>query len=260
MKQIVERNIDAVVKDFPQRVVLITGATTGAALLVARHFIEHSAKVVISGNNIAEGLAAFTSLGMLDRGDIAFIPGNNGSRDDCRKIVVQAVQFFGRIDIVINFAQAKPERAVAGYSPSSPRDENLENSLAGRWIFEYAVPEMQKNKSGVAINIVMCDHQRGEDVNFSDKAAKLSCACLKNAIIFNMWPYLVCVQSISQNDLAREEIGELAKHQKELTSLFALNRRKTTTEAARAIYWSALLALHAGAGCILKGQTSRHAS
>lgn len=82
--------------------VLITGASSGIGLDVAKGFLETGANVALNARNSEKLAAVAQELG--DPSRIALVPGDIGQKETGEKIVHTAVERFGRADVLINNA------------------------------------------------------------------------------------------------------------------------------------------------------------
>ena len=83
------------------RVVLVTGSTTGIGEGIARRFVAEGAKVILHGRNAERGNALRDQLG---RGNAAFCQGDLGEPDIPERLAAEAMAAFGRIDGLVNNA------------------------------------------------------------------------------------------------------------------------------------------------------------
>src|SRR5947209_10360209 len=90
--------------DLKDKVVLITGASTGIGAAAARAFARLGSKIVIHYNAskhaaeaVRSDVAAMGTEGALVHGDVT-------RTDDIKRIVAESVHAFGRIDVLINNA------------------------------------------------------------------------------------------------------------------------------------------------------------
>ena len=79
------------------RVVLVTGSGSGIGEAVVRHFREHGHQVLAVDYN-AQGRASAEAVGAV------FFQADLTDGDACRAAVQEAIQRFGRVDILINNA------------------------------------------------------------------------------------------------------------------------------------------------------------
>lgn len=87
---------------FKDKVVIITGASSGIGLASARHFYALGARLALAArslNKMQEAMGAEYA-----SGNILFVRADVREENDCRSLVCQTVEKFGRIDILINNA------------------------------------------------------------------------------------------------------------------------------------------------------------
>ncbi|HUQ47361.1 MAG TPA: SDR family oxidoreductase [Gemmatimonadaceae bacterium] len=89
--------------DFRDNVVIITGASAGIGLEVARQLSAQGAKLVLAAREpvlLEAAAASCTGLGA----HVIAVPTDVGDSEQCRRLIDTAVQNFGRIDTLINNA------------------------------------------------------------------------------------------------------------------------------------------------------------
>ncbi len=85
------------------RVVLVTGASTGLGLLVARHAAKEGARLVLAARGEADLKAAEAELKGLGAQVLA-VPTDVADEGQVRNLVARAIERFGRVDILVNNA------------------------------------------------------------------------------------------------------------------------------------------------------------
>ncbi|MCP1471691.1 NAD(P)-dependent dehydrogenase (short-subunit alcohol dehydrogenase family) [Sphingobium sp. OAS761] len=129
---------------------IVTGGARGVAKGVATAFVKAGAKVLIVDREAELGAATEAELKALG-GDVVFMALDLADRAALPGIVDKALEAFGRIDIVVNAAQASRQKLVAETS-----DEDFEVSLdTGLWptfiLMRTAYPHLVETK-GCVIN------------------------------------------------------------------------------------------------------------
>jgi NAD(P)-dependent dehydrogenase (short-subunit alcohol dehydrogenase family) len=95
-------------KTFENKVVLITGGTSGIGRATAIAFAKEGAKVVVSGRRKAEGAETVT---MVEKagGEGLFVQADVSDEEQVKKLVETTVSHFGRLDIAFNNAGIEGE-------------------------------------------------------------------------------------------------------------------------------------------------------
>lgn len=134
---------------FKDKVIIITGASSGIGLATARLFAGMGAKLSLAARSI-DRLESLASELTDDRSRILCIRTDVSVEEDCRRLIEETVRRFGKIDILIN---------NAGISMRAPfLDVNLEvikklmnvNFWGTVYCTKYALPEILKTKGSIA--------------------------------------------------------------------------------------------------------------
>ena len=143
------------------RVAAITGGTRGIGRAIAEAFLAEGCKVVINGTNVDKGAQAVAEIGRPD--DVVFVQGNAKIREDCERVVDQAVQHFGRIDIMVNNAGGATNHApVAKLTDEALEDALKWNLWSTFWCSRKAVNYMIPQGWGRIINISSVEGKCGK--------------------------------------------------------------------------------------------------
>ncbi len=86
-----------------QKVIIITGASSGIGLACARKFSLHGYKVVLAARSL-DKLCAIQEQMLSYNPHVIAIKADVSVEEDCRKLIEETVKNFGRIDILINNA------------------------------------------------------------------------------------------------------------------------------------------------------------
>ena len=138
------------VQEIENKVVVITGGSSGLGAETARHLVRAGAKVVLGARRLDRLQALATELGL---GNESFVQTDVTDPAQVQALVARAVETYGRIDVLLN---------NAGVMPLSPLellrvdewnqtiDVNIKGVLYG---IGAALPHMKAQKSGQIINV-----------------------------------------------------------------------------------------------------------
>jgi NAD(P)-dependent dehydrogenase (short-subunit alcohol dehydrogenase family) len=136
------------------KVALITGAGSGIGRATALLFAKEGAKVVVSDVNEAPTLETVEQI-KADGGEAVPATGDVSRSIDAKRMVDEAIEKFGRLDIVVNSAGISARNALPeGSSPEEVWDRVMDVNLKGTYLVSWhAVPEMEKSGGGSIINL-----------------------------------------------------------------------------------------------------------
>ena len=141
--------------------VLITGASEGLGLEVAKTFLEKGSNVVLNSSNEKKLHNAVDVLNSPSR--IALVVGDIGKKETSEKMVNLAMERFGSVDVLVNNAGVFAPMPFLDVEEAS-LDKFLHVNLKGTYYAsQAAVSQMLKQDGGAIINIgtTMVDHAIG---------------------------------------------------------------------------------------------------
>ncbi len=144
MQQITEN------KAIENKVVVITGASSGLGAETARHLVRAGAKVVLGARRLDRLQALAAELGL---GPESIVQTDVTDAAQVRALVARAVDSHGRIDVLLNNAGVMPLSPLEMLRTSEWEqtiDVNIKGVLYG---IAAALPHMQAQKSGQIINV-----------------------------------------------------------------------------------------------------------
>ena len=136
---------------FQNKVVLITGATSGIGKTSALAFAKAGAKVVLSGRREAEGQAIVAEIKAAG-GEATFVKADVAVEADVAALVAKTVAAYGRIDIAFNNAGVELTGPIVDATEPDYRrvfDINVWGVLVS---MKHEIPVMLKQGGGVIIN------------------------------------------------------------------------------------------------------------
>lgn len=149
-------------QEFENKVVLVTGATSGIGAAAAAAFAREGAKVVVSGRRQAKGAAIVDGI-IAAGGDAYFIPADVSEEAQVEALIEQTIAHYGRLDVAFNNAGIEglmgarlDEQAQKDYREQF--DVNVGGVL---WAMKHELKAMQENGGGVIVNTASIFSQIG---------------------------------------------------------------------------------------------------
>ncbi|MEI7488517.1 MAG: SDR family oxidoreductase [Chryseobacterium sp.] len=134
-----------------KQTVIVTGASSGIGLEIARYFLNRGDNVVINSQTESKLQQVYNELGAGE--NLAMVAGSVADKAVGEKLAKTAIERFGSIDILVNNAgiyENKPFLEVT----EDYLDKFLNTNLKGTFFTTQSViPQMQQQKDGVIINI-----------------------------------------------------------------------------------------------------------
>lgn len=227
--------------DFKNKVVLITGGTSGIGLAAAELFSLAGARVALVGRSPERGQAATRYLGGKG-GQAEFFSGDVSLAADCAKVVRQTAEAFGGLDIVVNSAGEYLEKSIID-THEAEFDRMMDVHVKGTYfICKQAIPYLRQGGGGSIVNVSSDAGLRGNVLCTAYCAAKgavtnLTRALALETILYNIRVNCVCPGDVATPMLERQlaEMPDAAASLKEIQSLYPAGRIATADEVAKVI-------------------------
>ncbi|WDI39743.1 glucose 1-dehydrogenase [Bremerella sp. P1] len=136
---------------FQDKVVLITGGTSGIGEASAMLFARQGAKVVVAGRRDQLGSAVVDRIKSAG-GEAVFVKADVTSEDEVKALVTQTVEKYGRIDIAFNNAGVETTGMVTDFTVDDYRKVFDINVLGVFLSMKYEIEQMLKQGGGVIVN------------------------------------------------------------------------------------------------------------
>ncbi len=138
--------------NFSEKVVLISGGTSGIGLAAAEQFVRQGAAVMVAGRKAAKGEAAVSQLERLG-GRAAFVRADVRDESQVESLVAETLATFGRLDVVVNSAGVI-NRILLTELDQPDWDVILDTNLKGVFLVcKHALPPMIEQGRGAVINV-----------------------------------------------------------------------------------------------------------
>ncbi|MGB3243514.1 MAG: SDR family oxidoreductase [Sulfitobacter sp.] len=135
--------------DLTGKVALLTGASKGMGLAMAKAMAEHGATVVISARKQDALDAAAAEINALGKGKAFAVSCNVGHKDQLRALVDKTHTLAGPIDIVIGNAGVNPYYGKTSQIPDEAYEKTMAaNVQSNLWLAQMVAPDMVAKGSG----------------------------------------------------------------------------------------------------------------
>lgn len=212
--------------------VVITGASSGIGLDLARSFLAAGSRVLINGRDPEKLRLAVKALGDSER--IVSVAGHVGERSTARRIADTAVDAFGGVDVLINNA------GVFGVKPFlDSSEEDLDRFFAtnvkGTYLVSQAiVPAMIQAGGGAIINVgtVLVGQGMTSLPVSAAMASKGGVHALTVALAAELAPHKIRVNTLAPGIIRTPLAGDDADSMASIHPLGRIGEVEDTTSAA----------------------------
>ncbi|MGI4776170.1 MAG: 3-hydroxybutyrate dehydrogenase [Janthinobacterium lividum] len=136
------------------KIVVVTGSTSGIGLGIAKRFAQSQAYIVINGLIATESLKNIKAeLEILGAGRVFYSDADLAKPEQIKDMFDQIIEEFGTIDILINNAGIQFVSPLEDFPPEKWEAILRVNLIASFYTMKYTIPIMKKNKWGRIINI-----------------------------------------------------------------------------------------------------------
>lgn len=137
-----------------RKTAIITGSTSGIGLAIAERFAADGFAVVINSySDSEEDHAIARDLAARHDADVAYVQADMSKSDQCRRLVTEAAERFGGVDVLVNNAGIQHVAPIEDF-PTAKWDAIIAINLSSAFhTIAAAVPLMKKAGSGRIINV-----------------------------------------------------------------------------------------------------------
>ena len=133
------------------KVAIVTGASRGIGEAIARTFAAHGAKVVVASRKLESISAVAESIGT----NAVAVAAHTGREDECKRLVSEAVERLGKVDILVNNAATNPYFGPMMDIDEKAWDKTFEVNTKGYfWMIREVVQHLRSREApGAIINV-----------------------------------------------------------------------------------------------------------
>ncbi|WP_321969192.1 SDR family NAD(P)-dependent oxidoreductase [Paraburkholderia tropica] len=184
---------------------LVTGASRGMGLAIARALGQSGASVIIASNDTAEGEAQADALRKADEIDAGFVFVNAGERASVEGMWREALQARGRLDIVVCNAGIAPHMGPLASANDDQWAATMNVNLHGAvWLTNLAAPAMAGHGGGSIILTSSIAGVRGNKAIGVYGISKAALASLARNLAVEWGPQNVRINAISPGMIETE--------------------------------------------------------
>ncbi len=229
-----------------ERVVVLTGGTSGIGLATARFFLQANYKVALIGRSTERGEAAINSLGALAVGGrAAFFAGDIRRAKEAKQLVCAACTHFSRLDVLVNSAGIYLERALEDLTEDM-YDDVMDTNVKGMFFVTKAAITPLKESRGNIINVSSDAGLHGNYLCTAYCASKGAVTLFTKALALELAPFGVRVNCVCPGDVLTpmtkaqlQEYPDTDEALRQMAGVYPLGRIATAEEVAAIIFFLA---------------------
>lgn len=228
--------------DYQDKVVFITGATSGIGEEIAYQYAKQGAAVAFTGRRESEGERVAQAIADLGA-DVLFIASDVSVESEIENAINSTVEKFGRMDIAINNAGIEEQMVPFLDQKVEVLDKILATNVRGMWLsLQHEIRQMLKQDSACAIvNVSSVAGQRGFPQASSYIASKHAVNGLTKSLATEFAPTKIRINAIAPGPIRTEMWDRFASAapdvEKMILHMVPMGRVGTTTEVADLVLW-----------------------
>lgn len=231
-------------KGITDKVVLITGGTSGLGAATARLLASRGAKVAFTGRRADRGAEVAAGIDK-SGGDALFIHADVTDRADCTRMVAETVRHFGRLDGAFNNAGISGKVGLCAHEiEDAIWDATIATNLTAVWSSMKAeVPAMLESGGGSIVNASSVYGREGSDIGHAAyAAAKFGVIGLTKTAAIDYGTQGIRVNAVCPGYCHSEMVDPGAEARPEVFAKIvarhsSLNRLGEADEVAEAVAW-----------------------
>jgi NAD(P)-dependent dehydrogenase (short-subunit alcohol dehydrogenase family) len=227
---------------FRDKVVLITGASSGIGKASALKYAAEGAKLIVADVSKEEGQAAVEEIKQHSKESL-FIHCDVADANSVKEMVKQTMSTFGRIDVAVNNAGIGGASAHTTDYPDAEWQKVIAINLTGVYLcMKYELQEMVKAKKGNIVNMASVLGKVGFMGSSAYVASKHGVVGLTETAAIEYAPLgirinALCPGFIYTPMLENAGLAEDDKLHQAITNMHAMKRMGTPEEVADALLW-----------------------
>ena len=219
-----------------KKVALITGASRGIGKAIAKKFADNNYNLVINYTSDKTDLEELKK--EFKETEVLFVKADVSDFKQCEGIVKQAIEKFGKIDVLVNNAGITRDNLLMRMKEED-FDNVLNVNLKGTFnVTKNVVPFMMKKRSGKIINIASVVGVSGNAGQANYAASKAGIIGFTKSIAKELASRNIYANAVAPGFMATEMTEVLSDSVKEnINSQIPMKRMGTADEIANVVYF-----------------------
>lgn len=215
--------------------VVITGATSGIGLGLAKAFLDEGYNVVGTGRSTERLQAAATRLNAGER--FLGVAGDVGRPESAQKVFRQAIAKYGKVDVLVNNAGIFTAKPFVDFTPEEIEEQISTNLKGVLYSSQEAAKHMSERKHGRIVNITasLAMQPHGRVPALLAVALKGGVNQATRALALELAPYGVTVNAVAPGSV--DTPMHAPENHAALGSLHPLGRIATISEISAAVLY-----------------------
>ena len=191
---------------FKDKVAVVTGGTQGLGSAIATLLAERGAHaVVICGRQQAKGQAQAERISQATGAQVLYVPADLAQVEDCRQVIAQADEQFGRVDILVNAAAITDRGSILDTPPELFDRMFAVNVRAPFYLMQEAIKVMRRvGTPGSIVNIGSMSAMAGQPFIAAYCASKGALATLTRNTAYGLLRNRIRVNGLNIGWMASE--------------------------------------------------------
>lgn len=191
------------------KVAIVTGSSAGIGLAIAKSLAKAGVALVINGRGLEKLKAAEAEIES-QGGKVLGIQGDAFSEPEINRIVKETVEYFGRVDILVNNAATVGVGETVENMPIEVWDETLAGNLRSVFLFCKAViPHLKEHGWGRIVNIGGLSGKNPLPFAAADACSKAGIMALTRVLAAELGSSNVTVNTIIPGFQPETDIGHI---------------------------------------------------
>jgi len=226
------------------KIVIVTGAGSGIGAATAKHFAKQQAQVIVS--DIKQEKAQKTADQITQEGGNAtVITANVAKFEDVEKLIVDTVEKFGRLDVMVNNAGIGPRNMarVGEYTLDDWDNVIAVNQTGVFYCMKQALQQMTKQGGGTIVNIASLAGLKASLNNISYSASKFAVVGMTKSAALEYATKNIRINAVcpgyTESALLDKLLAARPDMDQRLKSVIPMKRYGQAEEIAEAVVWLA---------------------